>query len=127
MARPRKCRRICGLPGQKSFGPVENAPLPKEIVEMQVDEYETVRLIDLEGLTQEECAQRMEVARTTVQSIYGSARKKLAEALVNGKILHIAGGDYQVCDGTGSGCGKKRGCRRRQGQMPCAAEQEIKE
>ena len=54
-----------------------------EAVVMTVDQYETVRLIDLEGFTQEACAEKMEIARTTVQSIYAEARKKLADALVS--------------------------------------------
>jgi predicted DNA-binding protein (UPF0251 family) len=77
---------------------------------MTVDEYEAIRLIDLEGFTQEECAGQMNVARTTVQGIYVSARKKLAEALVEGKALHIEGGEYRLCEGRTNGCG--RGCRR---------------
>ncbi len=59
---------------------------------MTVDEYETLRLLDDEGLTQEACAARMNVARTTVTAIYDSARKKVAEALVHGKRLLITGG-----------------------------------
>ena len=68
-------------------------------VKMTVDEYETIRLIDLEGLTQEACAQQMEVARSTVQGIYIKAREKLAEALVNGKMLLIKGRPYRLCEG----------------------------
>jgi predicted DNA-binding protein (UPF0251 family) len=80
-------------------------------VNMTVDEYEAIRLIDLEGFTQEECADRMSIARTTVQGIYNEARKKLAESLVDGKVLVIGGGEYRLCDGTGKGCGQG-GCRR---------------
>ena len=78
---------------------------------MTVEEYETIRLIDLEGMMQEECAERMNVARTTVQRIYNDARKKLAESLVNGNILKIEGGDYKLCEESESmyGCGR---CRR---------------
>lgn len=71
---------------------------------MTVDEFETIRLIDLNNLTQEECAERMNVARTTVQTIYGNARKKLAEALVNARNLCIEGGDYVFCDGSQTKC-----------------------
>lgn len=71
---------------------------------MAVDEYETIRLIDLQGFTQEECAKQMEVARSTVQGIYEGARKKLADALVNGKMLLIQGGDYLLCDGLEETC-----------------------
>lgn len=78
---------------------------------MSVDEFETIRLIDLEGLTQEVCAQRMDVSRATVQTIYGSARRKLAQALVQGRELVIGGGDYVLCPGETSGCGCLR-CHR---------------
>jgi len=78
---------------------------------MTVDEYETIRLIDLQGFTQEECAKQMNIARTTVQGMYNDARKKLAESLVNGKVLRIEGGDYKLCDGLEKSCGCS-GCRR---------------
>ena len=59
---------------------------------MTVDEYEALRLLDGEGLMQEACAARMNIARTTVTAIYESARKKVADALVHGKRLLITGG-----------------------------------
>ena len=85
-------------------------------VVMTVDQYETVRLIDLEGLTQEACAEKMQIARTTVQSIYAEARKKLADALVNSKMLRIEGGEYKLCEDADEPCGHG-GCHhhRRQG------------
>ena len=92
MARPRKWRNVCSLPERNRFGPLGFNADEKSHIKMTVDEYEAIRLIDLEGFTQEECAGQMNVARTTVQGIYVSARKKLAEALVEGKALHIEGG-----------------------------------
>lgn len=71
---------------------------------MTVEEYETIRLIDLEGLNQEACAERMHVARTTAQSMYRLARQKLADCLVNGRTLLIEGGDYRICDAFESVC-----------------------
>jgi predicted DNA-binding protein (UPF0251 family) len=115
MSRPRKWRRVCMLPPNTHFGPRH---LPEgEPVKMAVDEYETIRLIDLEGMTQEQCAVRMEIARTTVQATYATARKKLAECIVNGRALVIGGGEYRVCEHgegrCGHGCHHKRPGRER--------------
>ncbi|HBL36553.1 MAG TPA: hypothetical protein DDZ55_07055 [Firmicutes bacterium] len=112
MPRPRKWRKVCGLPENNRFGPLDAKADPANFVNMTVDEYETIRLIDMEGMTQEECARRMNVARTTVQGIYYEARKKVATSLVNGKVLLIEGGEYRLCDGIGPSCGG-RGCHRR--------------
>lgn len=111
MARPIKWRRVCCLPESNRFGPLNLPPDDQNHVRMSVDEYETIRLIDLENMTQEECAKRMNIARTTVQGIYNDARRKIAESLVNGKVLWIEGGEYELCDGSERGCGKT-GCPR---------------
>lgn len=101
MPRPRKWRRVCCLPDVNRFGPLDSPVGKEHFVIMSVDEYETIRLIDLEGLSQEECSNQMNVARTTVQGIYQEARRKIAQSLVNGKILRIEGGEYKLCDGEG--------------------------
>lgn len=98
MPRPRKRRRVCGMPDYKTFGPLNGTNDDKETIFLTVEEYEVIRLIDLEGLEQEECAQRMDVARSTVQRMYVDAKKKVADSLVNGKKLRIEGGDYILCD-----------------------------
>ena len=86
MSRPRKCRRVCGLPQNESFIPA--APHGhKEPVILSIDEYEAIRLIDRQNLSQEECGEYMQVARTTVQQIY-SKQEKIANALVEGRALH---------------------------------------
>jgi len=90
MPRPVRCRRIEQMPAFRSFSP-DDAP-DAEIICLTLDEYETLRLMDAEGLNQEACADRMHVARTTVTAIYESARHKIATALVRGKRLQIAGG-----------------------------------
>lgn len=105
MSRPRKCRRVCHFPQTIAFVPAEEAA-DREPVVMTVDAYETIRLIDKEGYSQEQCAQRMGVARTTVQQVYALARQKLAEAIVDGRPLHIAGGDYRLCSGEDTACGE---------------------
>lgn len=111
MARPRKWRKVCCLPKSDEFGPLNKNRNMDNIVLMTVDEYETIRLIDLEGLTQVECSEQMHIARTTVQGIYSQARKKIAESLVNGKVLKIQGGDYKLCKEHDKPCGG-RACRK---------------
>ncbi|MGI6201832.1 MAG: DUF134 domain-containing protein [Eubacteriales bacterium] len=116
MPRPMKWRKVCRLPENNKFGPLDLKADLDDCIRMTVDEYETIRLIDLEDFTQEECAKQMNVARTTVQGIYASARKKIAQSLVDGKVLLIEGGEYKLCEGL-DGCG--RGClrhRRRHGR-----------
>lgn len=114
MPRPSKWRKVCFMPQSNVFGPIGKNMHDEEIIIMTVDEYETIRLIDLEGMNQEECAKRMNVARTTVQRIYNIARKKLANSLVNGHILRIEGGNYTLCDEDeiANGCGR---CHRGRG------------
>ena len=97
MPRPPKTRRVCGLPQHPRFGPLDGTA-QTGCVHMTVDEYETIRWIDVEGLMQEECAARMNVARTTVQKIYNDARRKLGMALVKGRTLRIEGGEYRLCE-----------------------------
>lgn len=113
MARPAKRRRVCSLPQSDTFGPLGANAGKRTKINMTVDEYEAIRLIDLEGFTQEECAAKMNVARTTVQGIYISARKKLAQSLVEGNTLFIDGGSYHLCDGNSDSC--TRGCHKHGG------------
>lgn len=122
MSRPIKWRKVCCLPQSNRFGPLNSQVDNSNYVNMTVDEYETIRLIDMEGFTQEECANKMNVARTTVQGIYTEARKKLAELLVNGKVLLIEGGEYRLCDGLGNGCG--RGCHRHRRGISSTAKED---
>ena len=94
MPRQPRCRCIYGYPDHWSFSPDDGESL--EEVVLALDEYEAVRLIDHENLTQEQCARQMEVSRTTVTAIYDSARKKIADAIVCGKRLVISGGCYRL-------------------------------
>ena len=104
MPRPKKNRMVCHVPDNLAFSPADGAET--EPVILAVDEYETIRLIDWENLSQEQCAERMQIARTTVQMIYTAARRKLAQVLVEGRSLQIQGGDYRLCDGRSPGCGE---------------------
>lgn len=128
MPRPRKCRKVCCLPRYDSFGPAAgNASNDVAPIILAIDEYETIRLIDNEGLSQEECSEYMKVARTTVQQIYTKARKKLATALVNGQPLKIKGGDYRLCDENESYCGHGGCYRHRCGRMMTDQRKKNKE
>lgn len=108
MPRPQKKRFVCCLPKTEVFIPYGKKNIGT--VKMTVDEYETIRLIDLEKCTQEECALQMHVSRTTVQSIYNEARSKIADAIVNGNGLLISGGDYVICGHYNKQC--KTGCKK---------------
>ena len=106
MARPSRCRRVCLEPEYDRFAP--DGPGAGEAVLLTVDEYETIRLIDYEGLTHEQCARQMGISRTTVTEIYEHARFQLSDCLVNGKTLHITGGNYRLCDGSARACCGRR-------------------
>ena len=96
MPRPKKSRMVCSLPRNTGFLPVNGCGGQGKII-LTVDEYEAIRLIDKEGFSQEQCGEYMEIARTTVQQIYTSARRKIADSLVEGRPLWIEGGQYILC------------------------------
>jgi predicted DNA-binding protein (UPF0251 family) len=96
MVRPKNCRRVGCLPGSQYFKP-RGIPLSTlEEVNLTIDEFEAIRLADLEGLYQDQAAERMNISRQTFGRIIESAHKKVAEALVNGKALKIEGGDFEM-------------------------------
>ncbi len=105
MARPEKCKRICNLPAQNKFY-CENSENRSNAQILSIEEFETVRLIDYIGLTQEQCAMQMHVARTTVQRMYTDARKKIAAFLITGSSLEIGGGNYTICENNERCCQK---------------------
>jgi predicted DNA-binding protein (UPF0251 family) len=96
MARPRLCRRVRFNPDVTYFKP-RGIPLRKlEEVILHVDEFEALRLKDLEGLEQEDAAKKMGISRPTFQRLLVSARKKIADAIVKGKAIKIEGGTYKI-------------------------------
>jgi uncharacterized protein len=96
MARPRQCRRVASMPKRSYFKP-RGIPLSvlNEVI-LTVDEFEAIRLADLESLYQERAAEEMNVSRPTFGRIIQSAHKKVAEALVKGKALKIQGGEFRM-------------------------------
>ncbi len=96
MPRPPKRRRVEFVPNITYFKPA-GVPLRElEEVTISVEELEALRLKDIEGLDQEESAQKMNVSRPTFQRILTAVRKKLSEALVSGKAIRIEGGNYHL-------------------------------
>ena len=120
MPRPVKCRKVCHFPNVLEFLPADDTEKKMPIV-LTVDEYETIRLLDKKGYSQEQCAESMQIARTTVQRIYEIARKKIADALIDGHPLKIDGGDFIICDGQSSDC-SFGGCYKREIYQKYAAE-----
>ncbi len=102
MPRPFKKRRVSSLPRYTYFKPTGiPMPLLEEVV-LTVDEVEALRLKDMEKLEQHECAEKMNIAQSTLQRILISAREKITTAIIEGKALRIHGGPYsleeeQVC------------------------------
>lgn len=111
MARPQKLRCICSKPKVTGLIP-EGCPGSGNI-NLTYDEYEVIRLLDYIKLTQEQCAEKMNISRPTVTRIYNEARQKIADVLVNGQRLTISGGDVTVCEEIRPECaGKKYCCHR---------------
>ncbi|WP_163468903.1 DUF134 domain-containing protein [Fusobacterium sp. IOR10] len=109
MARPKKFKNICALPEFDSFR--QGSPLMGNFLEtiLTLEEYETIRLIDYESMTQEECSFQIGVSRPSVQLLYTNARKKISNFIVNGGCLKIEGGSYKICNHENGNC-KRRGC-----------------
>ncbi len=114
MPRPNCCRRVSGRPIASVFYP-EGMPAgsPGGIV-LTLDEFEAIRLADLEGLYQEQAAEQMSVSRPTFGRILSAAHRKVAQALVQGDALRIEGGTIRVERARSPGCRCPR-CRRTEG------------
>lgn len=113
MARPTKCRKVEFLPDTTYFLPSKEIPLDRdkhdiEEVILNIEELEAMRLKDIKGLTQQECADEMDISRQTFQNIIDSGRKKVALALTEGKAINIRGGNYafSFCEFRCKSCNK---------------------
>jgi predicted DNA-binding protein (UPF0251 family) len=94
MVRPTKCRCVEAEPNVVYFKP-RGVPLTDlDEVVLAVEEYEAIRLADLEGLEQEPAAVRMGVSRQTFGRVLETARRTIADAIINGKAIRIEGGDF---------------------------------
>jgi len=110
---PRPCRRrlIEQMPAVRFFKP-QGIPLRQlEVIRLALDELEAMRLVDGEGIYQEDAAMRMNVSRPTLARILDSGRRKTTQALLEGKALAIEGGNTQLIESQIS-----PGCRFRGGR-----------
>lgn len=93
--RPKKYRIVKTYPKISQFSPRGRPGRPDE-VELKVDEFEAVRLADFGNTSQKEAAKSMHISQQTFSRILKKARKKVADSLINGKIIRIQGGVYLV-------------------------------
>jgi len=94
--RPFCYRSIAGRPVVSIFKPIGIPARELDVIAMTLDEFEALRLADLEGLYQEQAAERMKVSRPTFSRIIDAAHRKVADALVHGKALRIEGGPVHM-------------------------------
>jgi len=95
MVKPRKKRNVLYPPWMHYFKPHGHRPFePGDEVILTIDEYESIRLADHENLKQEEASKKMNISRPTFTRLVNGARKKIADAMVNGKTIKIEGGSY---------------------------------
>lgn len=111
MSRPQCCRRVAGRPVASVFHPAGIPVRELDGIVLALDEFEAIRLADLEGLYQEQAAERMSVSRPTFGRILAAAHRKVAEALAHGKALKIEGGTIRMERLGSLRCGCPR-CRR---------------
>jgi len=93
MPRPKQFRKMVSPPLMKGYKPFGIPASELETVILSFDEYEAIRLLDYEGLMQEQAAERMNVSRPTLTRIYEKGRRTIAKALVEGKMILIDGGN----------------------------------
>ena len=96
MVRPRRCRKVGFEPNVTYFKPAGVRMRDLEEMIISVDEFEAIRLKDFLGLEQEDCAKKMDISQPTFHRLILSARKKIADSIVNGKALKIEGGDFII-------------------------------
>ncbi len=104
MTRRKKVRMVGFMPSNHCFYPENRSD---EVVLLHMEEVEAIRLADLEEMEQIDAAELMHISRGTFQRIIKVARLKVADALVNGKMIRIEGGHYEFRGG-GAGMGRRR-------------------
>jgi uncharacterized protein len=95
MARPQKCRKICNPPKMEGFRPYGMQKCDRMALILKYEEFESIRLVDYDLLSQDLAAKQMNISRPTFTRIYNSALKTIAKAFVEGKSIEIDGGNFQ--------------------------------
>ncbi len=96
MPRPRKCRRICNPPSMRGFKPFGLPLCNVENVQLTFEEYESIKLINYDMLSQDQASEQMNVSRPTFTRLYNNALKTIAKAFIEGKAIVIEGGNFQL-------------------------------
>ncbi len=94
MARPRKSRKVVTPPRMKGYKPFGLPLCEIETIKLRYEEYESIKMVDYDRLSQDQAASRMNVSRPTFTRIYNKALRTIAKAFVEGKAIEIDGGDY---------------------------------
>ena len=132
MPRPKRCRRVAHEPELSVYKPLGVPAMDLDEVVLSLDELESIRLADLEGLYQEAAAENMNISRATFGRILDSAHKKVADALISGKILKFEGGNITMTDKRQFKCSdcnhewEAAYCRRQEGCPQCKSENIIR-
>jgi len=108
---PRPCikRRIRGRPNSYYFKPAGIRIIELEETTLNMPEFEAIRFVDFKNIEQSKAAKQMQVSQPTLSRILTSARKKISDAIINGKAIKIQGGDYKMVQPTRKGAGRRAG------------------
>jgi len=89
MPRPRKKRRVMGRPNSSYFKPAGIRMFELEESELSLPEFEAIRLIDFERISQSSAGEKMHISQSTLSRVLSSGRRKIADAIINGKAIRI--------------------------------------
>jgi predicted DNA-binding protein (UPF0251 family)/predicted Fe-Mo cluster-binding NifX family protein len=129
MPRPKKCRMVDAAPGVRLFKPQGIPARLLEEIYLSLEGYEALRLADLEGLRQDEAAERMQVSRQTFGRILAEARRAVTEAIVRGLVLRIEGGENRVLDDSmdaAAACHEPEAYRQDRGKKPRGGAKDMR-
>jgi len=96
MTRPKKTRVLHNLPPSTYYKPDGIKKNRLEEINVSLVEVEALRLVNTDNLSQREAAEIMDIHQSTFQRILKSTRKKITDALINGKAIKISGGKYKI-------------------------------